>query len=106
MGRVSRHIFTIYGGAHKSMKTWHKMYVNDVSHTIAALNTLEVAIARPTIFCVLSGPFTPQQKAKALRIVAIHSRSTIIHGFTFTPHTRRKPTIATLSLLNDVLCYS
>ena len=71
-GRISGHTFHLFGGAHKSLKTWHQMNSNDAGHTLAALYGLEKYDMENDIQCILSGPFTPSQKQKALKSISIN----------------------------------
>jgi hypothetical protein len=90
LGRVSGHMFHIFAGSHKSIKTFHQIHVNNVGHIMGAINLLDsvgrlptidenvvppltvetevlpletdVAQRNPGIYCILSGPFTRFQK--------------------------------------------
>ena len=33
---INKHIFTFYGGAHKSMPGWHNLYENNFKHIVGA----------------------------------------------------------------------
>lgn len=101
LGRISGHVFHIFAGSHKTIKTFHQIHVNNVGHTMGAVSLLhsanrltaipeheelgemgeaedtpemvetEAVPIRPDIYCILSGPFTPHQKSVALKSVAI-----------------------------------
>jgi hypothetical protein len=49
---TSKHVFTYYGGAHKSMRGWHNLYENDVENMFGG---------GKTVACILQGPFTQYQ---------------------------------------------
>ena len=53
LARVDKHVFTFYGGAHKSMRGWHNLYENDVENIAGALQQLEAfgAGRRLPAFC-------------------------------------------------------
>ena len=64
LARVDKHVFTFYGGAHKSMRGWHNLYENDVENIAGALQQLEAFGAGKTVACILQGPFTKYQLSK------------------------------------------
>ena len=41
IARINKHIFTFYGGAHKSMRGWHNLYKNNFEHIVGALQQIE-----------------------------------------------------------------
>jgi hypothetical protein len=62
---VDKHVFTYYGGAHKSMRGWHNLYENDVENIAGALQQLEAFGGGKTVaWCILQGPFTHYQLSK------------------------------------------
>lgn len=63
--RIDKHVFALFGGAHKQMTGWHNMYENNTSHIGSVMHQLKDFGIRTTIACILMGPFTPQQKARA-----------------------------------------
>ena len=62
--RIDKHVFTFYGGAHKSMRGWHNLYENDVEHIAGALQQIKTFGCGNTIACILQGPFTAYQQTK------------------------------------------
>ena len=64
LARVDKHVFTFYGGAHKSMRGWHNLYENDVENIAGALQQLEAFGGGKTVACILQGPFTQYQLSK------------------------------------------
>jgi hypothetical protein len=71
MARLDKHVFTFYGGAHKSMRGWHNLYENDVENIAGALQQIEDFGGGKTVACILQGPFTPNQKLKVREQVMI-----------------------------------
>ncbi|KAG7365116.1 hypothetical protein IV203_038319 [Nitzschia inconspicua] len=90
-GRINKHIFSFEAGSHKSIKGWHTMFYNDVYAVLGVSNWAQkietenicnrndkykeeeednVAIQMkrtfPEICVILTGPFTPMQKAKVM----------------------------------------
>ena len=62
LNRMSRHVFMNYGGTHECMRGWCRMYENDVEACATAFRGLDQFMDNdPTIYCVLSGPFTKEQ---------------------------------------------
>ena len=51
------HVYTFFGGRHKSIRGWHTFFEADVSHTMGTLNRLDEYKMSKTIFVVLTGPF-------------------------------------------------
>ena len=64
MVRMDKHVFTFYGGAHKSMRGWHNLYENDVENIAGALQQIEAFGGGKTVACILQGPFTSHQLSK------------------------------------------
>jgi len=62
MARTNKHVFSFYGGAHKSMRGWHNLYENDVEGIARTLNQVSNYGNDNVIVCLLLGPFTPLQK--------------------------------------------
>ena len=60
--RVNKHVFSFYGGAHKSIRGWHNLYENDVDGIARTLNQVSNYGGNNVILCILLGPFTPLQK--------------------------------------------
>jgi len=65
MARINKHVFTFYGGCHKSLKGWHNMYEADVEHVAGSLMQLKEFGIGSHVACLLMGPFTSQQRKKA-----------------------------------------
>ena len=70
-GRVKSHIFTFYGGCHKSIKGWHTLYDGKVEHVASTLRQLPALGVDNIVTCVLCGPFTNQQVAHIKNRVSI-----------------------------------
>ena len=70
--RFRGHLFTYWGGCHKSIKGWHSFYDVNPSHTTAVLNDVAKLTQSENIAVVLYGPFTPQQKNKVLEKVNVN----------------------------------
>jgi hypothetical protein len=71
MARIDKHVFTFYGGAHKSMRGWHNLYENDVEHIAGALQQVETFGGGNIVACILQGPFTQYQRTKVQEQVMI-----------------------------------
>ena len=72
IARINKHIFTFYGGAHKSMRGWHNLYKNNFEHIVGALQQIESLRGGSTVGCILHGPFTEYQLSKVKEQVMIH----------------------------------
>jgi hypothetical protein len=64
IARVNSHIFTFYGGAHKSIRGWHTLYDGNVGHMASTLQQFPGLNINNNISCVLCGPFTTGQFLK------------------------------------------
>jgi hypothetical protein len=64
--RFKGHLFTYWGGCHKSIKGWHSFYEVDPLHTTAVLQQVSTLTLSDNIAVVLYGPFTREQKNKVL----------------------------------------
>ena len=64
--RIDKHVFTFYGGCHKSMRGWHNLYENNVQHNAGIMQRLQSFGVETTIACILQGPFTEYQRKQAL----------------------------------------
>jgi hypothetical protein len=62
MAQTNKHVFLLYGGAHKSMRGWHNLYKNDVEGIAQTLNQVSNYKNNNVTLCLLLGPFTPLQK--------------------------------------------
>ena len=67
LARLDKHVFTYYGGAHKSLRGWHTLYENDVDEIATALRQIQTGRfgEGKVVACVLQGPFTDAQKKAA-----------------------------------------
>jgi len=66
MAHIDKHVFTFYGGCHKSLKGWHNMYEADVKHVAGSLMQLKEFGIGSHVVCLLMGPsFTSKQCKKA-----------------------------------------
>jgi hypothetical protein len=70
-GRIDRHIFQLYAGQHQCISLWHQMHFNDCEHTLASFEIFNEYKLPKIMMCTLSGPFTSQQKAKALKRISV-----------------------------------
>jgi soluble cytochrome b562 len=70
-GRIDRHIFQLYAGQHKCVSLWHQMHFNDCEHTLGSIERIEEYKIPSIMVCTLSGPFTSDQRALALKRVSI-----------------------------------
>ena len=69
---IDKHIFTFYGGAHKSMCGWHNSCENDFEHIAGALQQIKSLSGSSTaVGCILHGPFTVYQLTKVKEQVMI-----------------------------------
>ena len=69
--RFRGHLFTYWGGCHKSIKGWHSFYDVDVGHTTAVLGAVQKLTDSDNMAVVLCGPFTPLQRERALKKTTI-----------------------------------
>lgn len=60
--RISGHIFTFYGGQHKSIRGMHSLYDVNTAHLCGSIERMEKLGFPAVIACVLNGPFTKGQK--------------------------------------------
>ena len=65
--RISGHIFTFHGGAHTSMIGMHSIYDVNIAHLQHSLEYMETLEFPRIIACVLSGPFTRNQKQYVIK---------------------------------------
>ena len=72
IARINKHIFTFYGGAHKSMHGWYNLYKNDFKHIAGALQQIKSLGGGNTVGCILHGPFTAYQCSNVKEQVMIH----------------------------------
>jgi hypothetical protein len=74
LARTNKHVFSFYGGAHKSIRGWHNLYDNDVEGIARTINQVSNYGGQNLVVCLLLGPFTPFQKryAKNKMVVRTH----------------------------------
>ena len=65
--RFRGHMFTYWGGCHRSIKGWHSFYDVNPGHTVGVLNEVCKLTEKDNICVVLSGPFTVEQKEKVMK---------------------------------------
>lgn len=65
--RINKHVFAFQAGNHRTIKGWHSLYYNDLSHFQAVQEHVQALVKTPTISVVLVGPFTKTQKAATLK---------------------------------------
>ena len=70
--RMRGHLFTFWGGCHKSIKGWHSFYDVNPSHSSGVLQQVSQLTQSGNIGVVLNGPFTQQQKQKVLQKVNVN----------------------------------
>ena len=70
--RFRGHLFTYWGGCHKSIKGWHSFYDVDPAYTTAVLQQVSSLTNSDNIAVVLSGPFTSLQKNRVLEKVHVN----------------------------------
>ena len=70
--RFRGHLFTYWGGCHRSIKGWHSFYEVDSEHTAAVLQSVSQFTKVENIGVVLCGPFTPVQKERVLKKIQIN----------------------------------
>ena len=71
--RFRGHLFTYWGGCHKSIKGWHSFYDVDVGHTVAVVDAVQNLTKSGNMAVVLCGPFTPLQHERVMRKTTVHS---------------------------------
>ena len=62
--RFRGHLFSYWGGCHRSIKGWHSFYEVDPGHTNAVLGNVAKLTESKNIAVVLLGPFTKEQKQR------------------------------------------
>lgn len=65
--RINKHVFAFQAGSHRTIKGWHSLYYNDLSHFEAVQEHVQEIVKTPTISVVLVGPFTTKQRAITLK---------------------------------------
>jgi hypothetical protein len=70
--RFRGHLFSYWGGQHRSIKGWHSFYEVNPNHTMAVLQEVEHFTNVKNIAVVLCGPFTSRQKEKVLKKVQVN----------------------------------
>lgn len=53
MTRIDKHVFSFYGGCHKSLRGWHNMYETDVEHVAGTLMQLKEFGIGSHVACLL-----------------------------------------------------
>ena len=86
--RFRGHLFTYWGGCHRSIKGWHSFYEVDPNHTTAVLQEVVRFTEAKNIAVVLCGPFTTQQKEKVLRKVQVNVQW-VLEGFAWLKRSNR-----------------
>lgn len=75
--RFRGHLFTYWGGCHRSIKGWHTFFDTNPSYTAAVLNNVSTLTSCDDIGVVLCGPFTPQQKNQVVRKIQVNIPKTL-----------------------------
>jgi hypothetical protein len=86
--RFRGHLFSYWGGCHKSIKGWHCFYEITPSHTMAVLQTVADLTQAENIAVVLSGPFTTRQKERILQKTHINTAN-VLHAFAWLKRNNR-----------------
>ena len=60
--RYRGHLFSYWGGCHRSIKGWHSFYDVDVGHTVSVLEAVKKFTSKSNIAVVLCGPMTTAQR--------------------------------------------
>jgi hypothetical protein len=71
--RFRGHLFTYWGGCHKSIKGWHCFYEVNPNNTTAVLGAVAHFTQTENIAVVLSGPFTTNQKQHILQKTQVNA---------------------------------
>ena len=71
--RFKGHLFTYWGGCHRSIKGWHSFYEVDAGRTAAVLDQVAELTEATNIGVILTGPFTPEQKEKVLKKTRVNT---------------------------------
>ena len=78
--RISGHIFSFYGGQHKSLRGLHSLYDVNTAHLMGSVERMEQLGFPTVIACVLNGPFTKGQKDKVQKKIASIDRSKVMRA--------------------------
>ena len=70
--RFRGHLFTYWGGCHRSIRGWHSFYDVDVGHTTAVLQDVRKLTDSNNIAVVLCGPFTSAQKTRIMKKIRVN----------------------------------
>ena len=65
--RQRAHLFTYWGGCHRSIRGWHTFYKSDPYYSTAVLNSVGHLTRTEDIAVVLCGPITKEQKQKIMK---------------------------------------
>ena len=69
--RNQSHVFAYFGGQHKMIRGFHAFFKSDLDHTETSLQRINTITSGAQIACILSGPFTSNQKTRALNDIKI-----------------------------------
>ena len=70
--RFRGHLFTYWGGCHRSIKGWHTFYDTNPAHAVAVLNTVQNVTENEDIAVILTGPFTTEQKTQVMKRIQVN----------------------------------
>ena len=70
--RFRGHLFTYWGGCHRSIKGWHTFYEVDPGHTAAVMGSVGKLTELNNIAVVLCGPFTARQKERVMKKIQVN----------------------------------
>jgi hypothetical protein len=80
--RNTSHMFSFYAGQHQSIRGFHTLLKSNVNHTVESLRRMNDLSLPNSISCVLTGPFTPAQKAQVMTRTSIN-RARLMSAFSF-----------------------
>ena len=69
-----RHIFSLFGGQHKTIRSWQQIFRHSTEHLSSAMRYSDSLGIPEKVTCTLSGPFTKEQKVLALQRTTICRR--------------------------------
>jgi hypothetical protein len=75
-------MFSYYGGQHRSIRGCHTFFKSNINHTSETIRRMNDLLLPNSISCVLTGPFTPAQKAQVMTRTAIN-RTLVMNAFLF-----------------------
>jgi hypothetical protein len=80
--RNTSHMFSFYAGQHQSIRGFHSLFKSNVNHTCESLRRMTDLSLPNSMSCVLTGPFTPAQKAQVMTRTTVN-RTRLMSAFSF-----------------------